>query len=57
MCTVFAGSTLAGYAEKCRRWKEAGHMVWAFFNNDLHGYAIANAKTLKEMSVGGVLLS
>jgi uncharacterized protein YecE (DUF72 family) len=49
--TSYSRQTLADYAEKCRRWKEAGHTVWAFFNNDLHGYAIANAKTLKEMTV------
>jgi len=38
---------LEAYAAKCLTWRSNGHTIWAFFNNDIHGYAIANADTLK----------
>ena len=30
-------------------WKKSGHSVWAFFNNDIFGYAIKDAKRLIKM--------
>ena len=37
------------YAGKIRGWMNEGKAVWAFFNNDYHGYAVQNAKRLLEM--------
>jgi uncharacterized protein YecE (DUF72 family) len=47
--THYTKKMLTAYAAKCRQWQTAGHTVWAFFNNDVHGYAIKNALTLKEL--------
>jgi len=43
----YSAGTLQRYAQKCDAWRKAGHRIWAFFNNDVHGYAIANAETLR----------
>jgi uncharacterized protein YecE (DUF72 family) len=51
--TAYSTRTLARYAKKCLEWKAKGHSVWVFFNNDIHGYAVANARTLKEMIIRG----
>ncbi len=40
---------LADYAAKAARWIREGKFVWAFFNNDVGGYAVKNAQTLREM--------
>jgi uncharacterized protein YecE (DUF72 family) len=40
---------LGYYAEKIRNWLNEDKEVWAFFNNDFHGYAIKNATRLKEL--------
>ena len=37
---------LIDFAEKFKRWVKEGHEIWAFFNNDIHGHAIADAKRL-----------
>jgi uncharacterized protein YecE (DUF72 family) len=50
--TDYSDNVLAVYAKKCLQWKAEGHSVWAFFNNDINGYAVANAKTLREMVSG-----
>lgn len=47
--TSYSRKILAGYASRCKEWTKKGHSVWAFFNNDIHGYAVKNAKTLKTM--------
>jgi uncharacterized protein YecE (DUF72 family) len=44
--SLYAKNTLQEYAEKMVGWQKAGHHVWAFFNNDIHGYAIENARQL-----------
>lgn len=31
------------------QWKKDGHNVWAYFNNDIHGYAFQNAQRLIEI--------
>jgi uncharacterized protein YecE (DUF72 family) len=41
--------TLKAFVRKFKRWVKEGHEVWTFFNNDIHGYAIANALRMKEM--------
>ncbi|UYQ92875.1 DUF72 domain-containing protein [Chitinophaga horti] len=40
-------NTLRAYARKCRRWMDEGRTIWAFFNNDINGYALEDAQTLK----------
>ncbi|MBC9932367.1 DUF72 domain-containing protein [Chitinophaga qingshengii] len=37
------------YAAKIKKWHAAQHAVWAFFNNDGHGYALKNAVELKTL--------
>lgn len=37
---------LKEFAKKFKKWEKKGHAIWAFFNNDIHGYAIADAKRL-----------
>jgi uncharacterized protein YecE (DUF72 family) len=36
------------FAQKFQTWARQGHEVWAFFNNDIHGYAVQDAKRLIE---------
>jgi uncharacterized protein YecE (DUF72 family) len=38
---------LRDFARKIRKWQLDHHNVWVFFNNDLNGYAVKNANTLK----------
>jgi uncharacterized protein YecE (DUF72 family) len=45
----YTRAELADEAKKMRRMLEEGHDVYAYFNNDAAGYAIANARTLTEM--------
>jgi uncharacterized protein YecE (DUF72 family) len=40
---------LEDYAEKFANWAEEGHEVWAFFNNDVGGHALDNARKLQEL--------
>jgi len=40
---------LADYAEKFKKWQREKHNIWAFFNNDVNGYAFRNAARIKEM--------
>jgi len=49
----YSHEVLRSYAKKCKAWAAAGHTVWAFFNNDVHGYAIENARTLIELTNDG----
>jgi uncharacterized protein YecE (DUF72 family) len=37
------------FATKFKAWKKEGHIIWAFFNNDIHGFAIKDAKRLLEL--------
>jgi len=48
--TAYEKKALATYAKKSRKWMNQGYSVWAFFNNDLNGYAVVNAKTFKELT-------
>jgi uncharacterized protein YecE (DUF72 family) len=40
---------LGSFAEKITGWMNEGKEVWAFFNNDYHGYAVKNAERLREL--------
>ncbi len=46
--TSYEPDILELYADKCTAWEEKGHRIWIFFNNDIHGYALKNAATLKQ---------
>jgi uncharacterized protein YecE (DUF72 family) len=50
---LYAGSysddDLAWWADRIREWTGAGKDVFAYFNNDGHGYAVHNALTLKSL--------
>lgn len=45
----YSDEILEDYAEKFAAWADDGHEVWAFFNNDVGGHAIHNAKRLQEL--------
>lgn len=40
---------LKDYAVKIQHWSEGGNNIWIFFNNDFNGYAVKNAKELKNL--------
>lgn len=42
----YSDEMLKNFAKKLRKWQKEGHIIWAFFNNDVHGYAIEDAKRL-----------
>jgi len=45
----YSEKQLQEFANKFKHWKDEGHSVWAFFNNDIHMHALHNAEKLKEM--------
>jgi uncharacterized protein YecE (DUF72 family) len=45
----YSSAALATWAERIERWRRGGHDVFAYFNNDVFGYAIKNALALKGM--------
>lgn len=45
----YGESDLQRYAEKIISWLQEDHDVWAFFNNDFHGFAVKNSLRLKEL--------
>lgn len=42
----YSDKMLESFADKFYRWLKEGHEIWAFFNNDIHGYAPEDAKRL-----------
>ncbi|GAB3700759.1 DUF72 domain-containing protein [Mariniluteicoccus flavus] len=50
---LYAGSysddDLRWWADRIREWEDGGAHVWAYFNNDGHGHAVRNARTLRGM--------
>lgn len=46
----YPNRVLKKYAAKILDWKNDGHKVWAFFNNDGNGYALQNARTLLQLT-------
>lgn len=50
----YATSYTSGYlrklADKCLAWQQTGHDCWVFFNNDIHGYAVENARLLQKLT-------
>lgn len=53
---LYAGSypdaDLRWWADRIREWEAAGHTVYAYFNNDGHGHAVRNARTLRALLSG-----
>ena len=51
--TMYAGSysteELQTWAERIADWDSQGRDVWLYFNNDLHGHAVRNARILRAM--------
>lgn len=45
----YTDEQLKHYAKKIRKWVKEGYSVWAYFNNDIHGYAFADALRLKKI--------
>ncbi len=48
----YTDEMLFDFAERCINWSDKGHSIWAFFNNDINGHALNNAKTLIKMVTG-----
>ncbi len=46
--STYEETQLRAIAERIRAWHAEGLDVYAYFNNDFHGYAVANARTLIE---------
>lgn len=45
----YSDEEIAFWAKKTKRWLGEGYDVYAFFNNDAYGYAVANALKLQEL--------
>ncbi|HEU4469518.1 MAG TPA: DUF72 domain-containing protein [Flavisolibacter sp.] len=45
--SAYSEELLSGYAKKIGNWIKDGHVVWAYFNNDMNGYAVEDARRLK----------
>lgn len=45
----YSTEQLRSFASKFRKWSGEGHTIWAYFNNDIHGYAVEDARRLREM--------
>ena len=45
----YSERTLNEWAEAIRRWAAAGKDVFVYFNNDIHGYAVEDARALREL--------
>jgi len=43
----YSDADLHWWADRIREWENAGHAVYAYFNNDGEGHAVRNARTLK----------
>jgi uncharacterized protein YecE (DUF72 family) len=43
----YSDDELKFYAAKINDWLEEGHKLWVFFNNDINGHAVENARRLK----------
>jgi uncharacterized protein YecE (DUF72 family) len=45
----YSDAMLKDFAKKFRKWEKEGHVIWAFFNNDIHGYALEDSKRLLQL--------
>ena len=44
----YSDNELKSFARKFKKWVKEGHEIWAFFNNDVHGYAPRDALRLEK---------
>jgi len=44
----YSDEDLKFFAKKFKTWVKKGHEIWAFFNNDIHGYAPVDAMRLRK---------
>lgn len=51
--SCYTAEELASWAAEVRAWLERGLDVYAYFNNDVEGYAVANARTLGSLVMQG----
>lgn len=49
----YSDEELVCWAEKIKHWLTEGYDIYAFFNNDVYGYAVANALKLQELVGAG----
>lgn len=47
--SCYSNEELQAFASLFKKWHKQKHKVWAFFNNDVHGYALQNGRTLAAM--------
>ncbi|HEX8947195.1 MAG TPA: DUF72 domain-containing protein [Candidatus Paceibacterota bacterium] len=45
----YGSRRLAPWATRIRRWRDQGKDVFCYFNNDQHGYAVEDARTLRRL--------
>lgn len=45
----YSARELSKQAHRIRDWLAEGHHVWAFFNNDMEGHAVRNARELRDL--------
>lgn len=46
--SAYSNDDLQYFADRFKSWVKEGHEIWAFFNNDIHGYAPTDALRLIE---------
>jgi uncharacterized protein YecE (DUF72 family) len=46
--STYSDEDLKYFAKKFKKWSKQGHEIWAFFNNDIHGYAPKDALRLEK---------
>jgi uncharacterized protein YecE (DUF72 family) len=47
--SLYSDEDLKKFARLIKTWKQQGHVIWIYFNNDYFGYAIQNARRLEEL--------
>lgn len=45
----YTDADLSAWSKRCLTWRESDKAVYIYFDNDQHGYAVENAKTLMAM--------
>ena len=45
----YSDQSVQVFSEKIMSWLKNGKEIWAFFNNDFHGFAIKNATRLRDL--------
>lgn len=48
----YSDRELKEWAKKIKKWEKKNLDIYTYFNNDAYGYAVANAKTLKNLTKG-----